>query len=80
MVINVFINTDYCYTRYSFLPADSCTDDYEDNTGGYQEIPREMYRDWKRSTQFHRLDQGRKESNVSLLKDFAKMSQMNLSR
>ena len=66
--------------RYSFLPPDSCAEDSEEEEEvkyqRYKELPRDLIRDFTRSSQFQRLDPVKKtkDARSSIVKDFAKVN------
>ena len=56
--------------RYSFLPPDSATEDSDSEAEDerfrrYRELPREIYRDLTRPSQFQRLEAASEEAKVS---------------
>jgi len=85
-------------TRYSFLAPDSCAEEEEEegegseqktklDEGALAQLPRELFRDLRRPSQFQRLESQTSNSNNSsgsngrhnsILKDFAKASQLGL--
>lgn len=60
--------------KFSFAPVDSCA--VEEVTSTVESLPREILRDLRRPSHFQRLDQ----QDGNILKDLAKISQVNLSR
>ena len=60
--------------KFSFAPVDSCA--VEEVSSAVESLPRELLRDLRRPSHFQRLDQ----PDGSILKDLAKMSQVNISR
>ena len=68
--------TMFHYDVFLQVP-DSCVEDI----GTAMEVPKEILRDFRRPAHFQRLDGGRQSlQNGNLLKDLAKISQMNISR
>eukprot|EP00090_Calanus_glacialis_P001090 TRINITY_DN10771_c0_g1_i2.p1 TRINITY_DN10771_c0_g1~~TRINITY_DN10771_c0_g1_i2.p1 ORF type:complete len:674 (-),score=159.36 TRINITY_DN10771_c0_g1_i2:91-2112(-) len=83
------LDSRHAGTRYSFIPPDSCSEDCESdreddwaNSKILKQLPREMYRDIKRPSDFQRLNvksSNKPNQSRSIMKDLTKVKMSILS-
>ena len=83
------LDSRHAGTRYSFIPPDSCSEDCESDgeedwakSKTLKQLPREMYRDIKRPSDFQRLNvkcSNKPNQSRSIMKDLTKVKMSILS-